>query len=61
MEELREFIKNLNIMYVEDEAQAREISQKIFKRIFKSVDSFENGLEGYLAFQKKLQQMNNTI
>lgn len=53
MEELREFIKNLNIMYVEDEAQAREISQKIFKRIFKSVDSFENGLEGYLAFQKK--------
>ncbi|GGD45970.1 hypothetical protein GCM10012288_20340 [Malaciobacter pacificus] len=51
MEKLKEFVKSLNILYVEDELQAREISQKIFKRIFKNVDSFENGLEGFLAFQ----------
>ncbi len=53
MEKLREFIKSLNVLYVEDEVQAREISQKIFKRLFNSVESCENGLEGYLQFQKK--------
>lgn len=53
MEQLKEFIKSLNVLYVEDEDQAREISQKIFRRIFNSVDSAENGLEGYLQYQKR--------
>lgn len=53
MEELKNFIKTLDVLYVEDEESAREISTKIFKRFFNSVDSCENGLEGYLAYQKK--------
>ena len=46
MEELKNFIKTLDVLYVEDEESAREISTKIFKRFFNSVDSCENGLEG---------------
>ena len=53
MEELKNFIKTLDVLYVEDEESAREISTKIFKRFFNSVDSCENGLEGYLAYQQK--------
>lgn len=56
MEELKEFIKSLNVLYVEDELQAREISTKIFKRFFNSVDSCINGLDGFLEFQKKYQE-----
>lgn len=53
MQEVKEFIKSLNILYVEDEVQAREISTKIFNRFFNNVDACENGLEGYLKFQQK--------
>lgn len=53
IEELKKFIKTLNILYVEDEANAREITTKILKRFFNDVETKENGLEGYLAFQKK--------
>lgn len=53
IEELKNFIKTLNILYVEDEVNAREITAKIFRRFFNDVETKENGLEGYLAFQKK--------
>lgn len=51
-EELKEFVKSLDILYVEDEKSARDILSKILKRFFNSVEVSENGLEGYLAFQK---------
>lgn len=35
MEKLKEFVKSLNILYVEDELQAREISQKYLKEFLK--------------------------
>lgn len=53
MNNLKDFIKTLNILYVEDELNAREISTKVLKRFFNSVDAKENGLEGYLAFKEK--------
>jgi CheY-like chemotaxis protein len=53
MDELTNFIKTLDILYVEDDPTAREISTKIFKRFFNSVESCENGLDGYLSFQKR--------
>ena len=56
MQELKEFIKGLNVLYVEDELQARQISTKIFKRFFNSVDDCENGLDGFLKFQKMFTQ-----
>ena len=52
MEDLKEFIKSLDILYVEDEQGAREILSKILKRFFNSVEVCENGLDGYLALQK---------
>ena len=53
MNDLNDFTKTLNILYVEDEISAREISTKIFKRFFNTVEAKENGLEGYLAFKEK--------
>ena len=53
MNNLKDFIKTLNILYVEDELNAREISTKVLKRFFNSVDAKENRLEGYLAFKEK--------
>lgn len=52
MDNLKDFIKTLNILYVEDDINAREISTKIFKKIFNNVEAKENGLEGYLAFKE---------
>lgn len=53
MEDLKNFIKTLNVLYVEDEDSAREITAKMLKRFFNNVEACENGLEGYLSFQKK--------
>ena len=53
MNNLKDFIKTLNILYVEDEVSAREIFTKILKRFFNTVDARENGLEGYIAFKEK--------
>lgn len=53
MSNLNDFTKTLNILYVEDEISAREISTKIFKRFFNTVEAKENGLEGYLAAKEK--------
>jgi CheY-like chemotaxis protein len=53
VDNLKDFIKTLNVLYVEDEISAREISTKILKIFFNSVDAKENGLEGYLAFKEK--------
>lgn len=59
MNELTDFIKTLNVLYVEDDTAAREISTKILKRFFNSVESCENGLDGYLAFQKRNHSNEN--
>ena len=53
MNNLKDFIKTLNILYVEDEVSAREIFTKILKRFFNTVDARENGLEGYIVFKEK--------
>lgn len=53
MNNLKDFIKTLNILYVEDEVSAREIFTKILKRFFNTVDARENGFEGYIAFKEK--------
>jgi CheY-like chemotaxis protein len=53
MDNLKDFIKTLNILYVEDETSAREISTKVLKRFFNTVDAKENGLDGYFAFKEK--------
>ena len=53
MKNLQEFMKNLNILFVEDEQAAREKLGKFLNRKFENVTSKENGLEGFLAFQQQ--------
>ncbi len=53
----RDFLKNLIILYVEDDEIAREKLAKILKRIFINVILAKNGLEGYVLFQE--QQLSN--
>lgn len=53
MDNLKDFIKTLNVLYVEDDFNAREISTKIFRKFFNTIDTKENGLEGYFAFKEK--------
>jgi len=56
----KDFLKNLTILYVEDDEIARIKLSKILKRFFKDVLLAANGLEGYILFQEQ-QLANNTI
>ena len=54
-----EFLKNLNVLYVEDEQLAREKLTKLLNKLFNNVITSENGLEGYEAFLKASQNDQN--
>jgi len=56
----KDFLKNLTLLYVEDDEIARIKLAKILKRIFKDVLLASNGLEGYILFQEQ-QLANQTI
>lgn len=56
----KDFLKNLTILYVEDDEIAREKLAKILKRVFKDVLLASNGVDGYVLFQEQ-QLENNTI
>lgn len=43
----KEFLKNLTILYVEDEEIARKQLEKVLNRLFKEVIVAKNGLEGF--------------
>lgn len=47
-----EFLKKLNILFVEDEQLAREKLAKLLNKLFNNVTLAQNGLEGYDAFLK---------
>lgn len=50
----KEFLKKIDILYVEDDDVAREKLGSILKRLFKNVYLASNGEEGFLIFQKLL-------
>jgi PAS domain S-box-containing protein len=54
------FLKKLNILYVEDDPTARGKLSKIFERFFKNVLTAENGQDG-LNIYKKSVESNITI
>lgn len=54
----KDFIKNLTILYVEDEDIARTQLSKVLKRLFKKVIEAKNGLEGYQRYQE--EHLNET-
>ena len=56
MLEIDKYIKNLKILYVEDEDDAREVLEKSLKRISDFVDIADNGVNGYLKFQENFSK-----
>ena len=52
MKDLNEFIKNLRILYIEDEKDTREKLSKILKKISNNIDSCDNGVNGYIKYQE---------
>ncbi len=49
-----EFLKTLNVLYVEDEETVREEVARFLRRRFARVDAAANGLEGFELFEKNL-------
>jgi len=56
----KEFLKNLTILYVEDEEIAREQCAKSLRRLFKNVILAINGEDGYIKF-KEAKASNESI
>lgn len=54
----KEFLKKIDILYVEDDDIAREKLGSILKRLFKNVYLAANGEEGLLIFQKLFTNKN---
>lgn len=48
----RDFLKKLTILYVEDEDITRVQLEKVLKRLFKTVLTAKNGLEGFEIYQE---------
>ena len=54
----KDFLKNLTLLYVEDDEIARIKLAKLLKREFSNVLLASNGLEGYILFQKQQLEKN---
>ena len=57
----KEFLKNLTILYVEDEEIARKQLEKVLNRLFKEVIVAKNGLEGLQKYQEDKLLENSKI
>ncbi len=53
-----EHSKNLNILYVEDDAQLREVTGQLFQNFFNHIDLACDGLDGYQKY-KEYNKENN--
>lgn len=56
-QELRKKLKDVNVLYVEDEKSVREETVRFLKKIFENVDSASNGEEGLSLFNKNNYQL----
>jgi len=52
LKEIRDNIKSIHVLYVEDEKEVREQTLEFFRKIFENIDVAKNGLEGVELFQK---------
>jgi len=48
----KKFLKTLNVLYVEDEENIRELTKSIFETIFKKVFVASNGKKGVAIYRK---------
>lgn len=56
-----DFLKQLTLLYVEDDELARTQLSKILSRLFKNVIQAKNGLEGYNTFQENKNSNDDKI
>lgn len=54
MKELKEFIKDLKILYIENEQETREKLSKVIKQISNYVDTSDNGESALIKFQESI-------
>ena len=54
VENINEFIKKLNVLYVEDEEPARNMFNKFLNKKFETSISCQNGLDAYMEFEKAI-------
>ena len=54
----KDFLKKLNILYVEDEQLALDKLGKLLSKLFNNVTLAQNGLEGYESFLKASKENN---
>lgn len=56
-QELRKKLKDVNVLYVEDEESVRGETLRFLQKIFTNVDSASNGEEGLVLFNKNEYQL----
>lgn len=54
MKELKNFIKDLKILYIEDETDAREVLTKTLRKISDNVDTCDNGINAYIKYKDSI-------
>ena len=52
LKEIRDNVKSIKVLYVEDEKEVREQTLSFFHKIFDNIDTAVNGLEGVELFEK---------
>lgn len=59
MEKVNDFLKNMKILFVEDDELTRKQFQKLLGKIFVNITLQNNGLDAFLDFQEKNLKDNN--
>lgn len=57
IKDLHKYSKKLNVLFVEDDKSLREETQSLFKMIFKSIDTAEDGIDGLNKYNNKLYDL----
>ena len=51
-DELKKYSEALTVLFVEDNSEARKFTCELLERLFKSVETAQNGLEGLALYDK---------
>lgn len=57
IKDLHKYSKNLNVLYVEDDKALRNETETLFKMLFKTIDTAEDGLDALNKYNDKLYDL----